>query len=99
VQDHRSRAERFGFNVRWGLFGRRVTSRIKSITERQAKPSRSRWVLVRDRDGRVWAGPYRWQGITFTEAERFWYLFNNIDSAIAAIDGHGFVGVTVKQIA
>jgi hypothetical protein len=55
--------------------------------------------MVRDRDGRVWAGPYRWQGITFTEAERFWYLFNNIDSAIAAIDGHGFVGVTVKQIA
>jgi hypothetical protein len=47
----------------------------------------------------VWAGPYRWQGITFTEAERFWYLFTNLDSAMAAIAGHGFVGVTAKQIA
>jgi hypothetical protein len=56
-------------------------------------------VLVRERDGKTWAGPYRWQGQTFTESERFWYLFNNIDSAIAAIDGHGFVGVTVQQIA
>jgi hypothetical protein len=84
--------------MRWGLLGRRVTSRIKSITERQAKPSRSRWVLVRDRDGKTWAGPYRWQGQTFTESERFWYQFNNIDSATAALTGHGFVGVTVKQI-
>jgi hypothetical protein len=84
--------------VRWGLLGRRVTSRIKSITERQAKPSHSRWVLIRDRDGRVWAGPYRWRGQTFTEAERFWYQFTNHESAQAAVTGHGFVGVTVKQI-
>jgi hypothetical protein len=56
-------------------------------------------VLVRERDGKTWAGPYRWKGQTFTESQRFWYLFNNIDSATAAIDGHGFVGVTVQQIA
>lgn len=84
--------------MRWGLLGQRVTSRIKSITERQAKPSHSRWVLVRDRDGRVWAGPYRWRGQTFTEAERFWYQFTNQESAQAAVAGHGFVGVTAKQI-
>jgi hypothetical protein len=55
-------------------------------------------VLVRDRDGKTWAGPYRWQGQTFTEAERFWYLFANVESARAAVAGNGFVGVTVKQI-
>ena len=72
---------------------------MRSLTERQARPSLYRWVLVRNRDGRVWAGPHRWQGITFTEAERFWYLFPNIESANAAIIGNGFVGVSVRQIA
>ena len=56
-------------------------------------------MLVRDRDRRVWAGPYRWQGITFTEAERFLYMFTNVESANAAIIGNGFVGVSAKQIA
>jgi hypothetical protein len=56
-------------------------------------------VLVRDRDGRTWAGPYRWQGITFTKAERFWYQFTSVESANAAIIGNGFVGVSVQQIA
>ena len=78
--------------------GRRVTSRIRFLTERQARPCGSRWVLVRDRDGRVWAGPYRWQGITFTEARRFWYQFTNVESAQAASISHGFVGVSVKQV-
>jgi hypothetical protein len=68
------------------------------ILERRIKPSKHRWVLTRDRDGRVWAGPYRWQGETFTESERFWYQFANIESANAAISGSGFVGVRVKQI-
>ena len=86
--------------MRWKRLGRRVKARVKAtLLERDVKPSPHRWVLIRDRDGRAWAGPYRWQGQTFTESERFWYLFNNIDSAIAAIDGHGFVGVTVQQIA
>jgi hypothetical protein len=84
--------------MRWAYLGRRITSRMRSLTERQARPCDSRWVLVRERDGRVWAGPHRWQGITFTEAQRFWYLFANIESANAAIIGNGFAGVTVKQI-
>jgi hypothetical protein len=54
--------------------------------------------LVRDRDGKTWAGPYRWNGQTFTASERFWYLFANIESANAAIIGSGFVGVSVRQI-
>ena len=84
--------------MRWGYLVRRVSSRVRSLAERQARPGGSRWVLIRDRDGRVWAGPYRWQGQTFTEAERFWYWFANVESANAAIIGSGFVGVTVKQI-
>ena len=66
--------------------------------ERHRKLSDERWVVIRDNDGRTWAGPYRWQGQTFTEAERFWYLFANVESARAAVIGNGFVGVTVKQI-
>ena len=85
--------------MRWALLGRRVSSRIRSIMESQEKPSHSRWVLVRDRDGLIWAGPYRWQGQTFTKAERFWYQFTNHESAQSAIIGSGFVGVTAKQIA
>lgn len=85
--------------MRWRYHGRRVALRARGLLERQAKPSLDRWVLVRERDGRVWAGPHRWQGITFTEAERFWYLFANIESANAAIIGNGFVGVSAKQIA
>lgn len=84
--------------MRWGSLGRSVSVRVKLIAERQAKPSRSRWVLVRDRDGRVWAGPYRWRGQTFTKADRFWYQFTNQESAQAAVNEHGFVGVTAKQI-
>ena len=85
--------------MRWAYLGKRVTSRVKSVLERRATHSPARWVLIRERDGRVWAGPYRWQGITFTEAERFWYLFTNFESANAAIIGNGFVGVSAKQIA
>ena len=84
--------------MRWAYLGRRITSLMRSLTERQARPCDSRWVLVRERDGRVWAGPHRWQGVTFTEAERFWYWFANVESANAAIIGNGFAGVTVKQI-
>jgi hypothetical protein len=75
----------------FGVLWRRVTSR-------QVRPSASRWVLVRDRDGKIWAGPHRWNGQTFTASQRFWYLFNNVESANAAIIGSGFVGVSVLQI-
>ena len=86
------------YRVRWQYHGRRVASRARGLLERPAKPSRHRWVLVRDHDGRVWAGPYRWQGITFTEADRFWYQFTNVESAQAASISHGFVGVSARQI-
>lgn len=84
--------------MRWKYHGKRIKSRARGLLERQAKPSFDRWVLIRERDGRVWAGPYRWQGITFTESQRFWYWFTNVESAQAAIVGNGFAGVAPKQI-
>ena len=83
----------------WKRIANRTIGQIPFIFwERRRKLSNERWVLIRNRDGRVWAGPYRWQGQTFTEAERFWYLFANVESARAAVAGNEFVGVTVKQI-
>ena len=85
--------------MRWKRLVRNAVKRVRvAALERHPQPSNSRWVLVRERDGRVWAGYYRWQGQTFTEAQRFWYLFPNIESANAAIIGNGFVGVSVRQI-
>ena len=91
---------RIGFTgVIWKRIADRAYRRLKiTALERHRKISDERWVLIRDSDGRIWAGPYRWQGQTFTEAERFWYLFANVESARAAVAGNGFVGVTVKQI-
>jgi hypothetical protein len=86
--------------MRWRRLARITVKRVKvAAFERHVKPSSDRWVIVRDCDGRVWAGYHRWQGHTFTDAQRFWYQFTNVRSARAAIDGSGFVGVTPKQIA
>lgn len=85
--------------MRWKRLAKRTIRRVTVIPwERHRKLFDQRWVLVRDNDGRTWAGPHRWQGKTFTEAERFWYLFANVESARAAVAGNGFVGVTAKQI-
>ena len=85
--------------MRWRRLARITVKRVKlAAFEHHVRPSSDRWVLIRDHDGRTWAGPHRWQGQTFTEAERFWYLFTNVESARAAIAGSGFVGVTPKQI-
>ena len=40
-------------------------------------------------DGMTWAGPYRWQGITFTNVPEYVYYFANAQSAHAAIVGCG----------
>ena len=85
--------------MRWRRLGRRLSDRVAvTFTERDRRPSKDRWLIIRDRDGRVWAGPYRWKGETFTKSQRYWYLFANVESAQAAVTGHGFVGVTVWKI-
>ncbi len=98
--DHPGRTRLVKFvKLIWVRVARRAGKRVRLVVgERHRKPSNERWVVRRNNDGRTWAGPYRWQGITFTEAERFWHKFATIESAQAAIAGHGFVGVSVKQI-
>lgn len=60
-----------------------------SLSELLAKPvSPSRFVIQRG-DGMLWAGPYRWQGITFTNVPEHIYYFANAQSAHAAIVGCG----------
>jgi hypothetical protein len=63
--------------------------RLISLQELFAKPvSPSRFVIKRD-DGMLWAGPYRWQGVTFTNVPEYIYYFANAQSAHAAIVGCG----------
>lgn len=60
-----------------------------SLGELLARPvSPSRFVVERD-DGMVWCGPYRWQGVSFTNVPHYIYYFANAQSAHAAIVGCG----------
>ena len=84
----------------WGWIARRTSKRVRLIVdERHRKPSSERWIVRRNNDGRTWAGPHRWNGNTFTDAHRFWFMFASESSAVAAVEGNGFAGVTVVQIA
>ena len=84
----------------WLRIANRVYRRAKiTVSERHRKPSDERWIIQRNNDGRTWAGPYRWNGNTFTSADRFWFMFASKSSAVAAVEGNGFVNVTVVQIA
>jgi hypothetical protein len=84
----------------WVRIAARAYRRAKiTVSERHRKPSSERWVVRRNNDGRTWAGPYRWNGNTFTSAERFWFMFASKSSAVAAVEGNGFAGVTVVRIA
>jgi hypothetical protein len=52
----------------------------------QTKPTL--YVVERD-DGLFWAGPYRFQGYTFTNHDKMVYKFNNRQSALATAQGSG----------
>ena len=60
-------------------------------------PVRSVWV-VRRHDGTYWAGPYRWQGRTFTRREDFYYKWGTRQAAESAVLWSGIDNVTVEQI-
>lgn len=66
---------------------------------RRKRLSEARFVVRRTTDGRTWAGPYRWNGTTFTVTQRLWYLYLTSEAAVAAVDGCNLVGVSVVQIA
>lgn len=61
--------------------------RVFSIKDLFAKPIvRERWIVERS-DGTAWAGPYKWNGTTFTKSPHFHYHFGSEAAARAAIIG------------
>lgn len=59
---------------------------------------RSRFVLRRDSDGKVWAGPYRWTGAVFTSTESLWWATATVAAMQARVDDEGFGGVTIVEL-
>lgn len=64
---------------------------------RQPTPVKSVWV-VRRSDGKHWAGPYRWQGRTFTNRDDCCYKWGTREAAESAVLWSGIDNVTVQQI-
>jgi hypothetical protein len=60
----------------------------------KTKP-KSNLYAVQRKDGLFWAGPYRFQGATFTNYEPMIYYFNNNANALATVKGCGLIDVTV----
>jgi hypothetical protein len=61
--------------------------RTKERTHVVAAPeSRTRFVLVRHSDGKVWCGPYAYDGDRFSSVSKNWYLYKNRDAAQSALD-------------
>lgn len=55
------------------------------------------WVAVR-RDGKCWAGEWRWRGITFTEHWRYTYRWGSERACRAAIEMNGIRNTEAKRI-
>jgi hypothetical protein len=64
---------------------------------RQPSP-RLRFVLRRDSDGKVWAGPYRWTGAVFTSTESLWWATATATAMQARVNDEGFGGVTIVKL-
>lgn len=75
---------------------RRLAHRIKQPAT--ATATVSMFVLRRDRDGKVWAGPYRWTGATFTDAKKFWWGTATAAAMQARVNDEGFTGCTIMQV-
>ena len=68
---------------------RRTRAKLRAFSFRDyfAKPIvRQQWVVGLP-NGKVWAGPYKWNGTTFTEAEQYYYRFGSESAARAAVQG------------
>jgi hypothetical protein len=65
----------------------RAKFRAFSVRDLMAKPVvKQQWVVSLP-NGRVWAGPYKWNGTTFTASERYYYRFGSESAARAAVEG------------
>lgn len=86
--------------MRWRKHGKRLVQRARFVRARFRKPSRERWVVVRA-DGRVYAGPFKYQGQTFTKVERLHYFYGTEEAARRAweeLGGDKYSGVASKKI-
>lgn len=70
--------------MRWRRLGRsvkrRVTWSVQDITQR-VRPIKVETWMVRRSDGAIYAGPYRWQGQTFTRAPHLQYGYGTESAA------------------
>ncbi len=71
--------------------------RLRIVRRFTLKPRRVAYA-VRRSDGKYWAGPYRWQGRTFTADRRFVHLWGTEVSAATAVAWEGFDDVTVVRL-
>ena len=75
---------------------RRLAHRIKQPAT--ATATVSMFVLRRDRDGKVWAGPYKWRGVTFTSNKGAWWGTATAAAMQARVNDEGFTGCTIMQV-
>lgn len=79
----------------------RYTFRVLAhrIRQPQPRPSKmSMFVLRRDSDGKVWAGPYKWTGATFTDQRKFWWGTATVAAMQARVNDEGLTGCTITQV-
>lgn len=86
--------------MRWQMHGRRIVQRVKLARSAFRRPSQQRWVVVRA-DGTTYAGPFKYQGQTFTKVERLHYHYGTESAARRAweeLGGDRYSGVASKKI-
>ena len=66
--------------MRWRRHGRRVVQRVKLARGRFRRLPEGRWVVARA-DGTVFAGPYKYQGQTFTRVASLHYFYGTESAA------------------
>jgi hypothetical protein len=66
--------------VRWRLHGRRLKRKVLGYRGAFAKPSKESWVVKRS-DGLIYAGPFRYEGQTFTRVEALQYGYGSQSAA------------------
>lgn len=86
--------------MRWRMHGRRIVQRVKLARGAFRQPSRERWAVIRA-DGTTYAGPYKYQGQTFTRVERLHYYYGSEAAARRAweeLGGDRYSRVPSKKI-
>ena len=61
-------------------------------------PPATMFVLRRDKDGKCWAGPWRFTGNTFTVHRKYWWATATEAAMQARVADEGFRGVSVVEV-